>query len=117
MAVVTATRTAELDDVIQRMSERGSTVTKADIVSVLEDFQGALESLLAEGANINLPFANYSTSIKGVFKDQTQSRHCGPKHPRHADVHDPQAAARRVSFGSAGGAHGRCFNSRVVFVF
>lgn len=73
MAVVTASRTAELDDVIARMGERGSTVTKADILSVLEDFQGALESLLAEGANVTLPFANYSASIKGVFKDQTDT--------------------------------------------
>ena len=67
-AKVSSIRTANLDDVISRMVERGSTVTRADIISVMEDFEHALKSLLIEGSNINLPFANYSASIKGVFK-------------------------------------------------
>lgn len=67
MAMVTPTRIVELEGVINRMIERGSTVTRADILSVFEDFQMALESLMAEGTNVNLPFGNYSSSIKGVF--------------------------------------------------
>lgn len=60
-------RVADLNAVADRMVERGSTVTRADILSVLEDFQGALESILLEGANVNLPFGNFSSSIRGVF--------------------------------------------------
>jgi hypothetical protein len=67
MAMVTPIRIVELEGVIDRMIERGSTVTRADILSVFEDFQSALESLIAEGTNVNLPFANYSSSIKGIF--------------------------------------------------
>ena len=73
IARVSPTRIAELEDVINRMIERGSTVTRADIVSVLEDFEKALQSLLSEGANVNLPFANYSAGIKGVFNGQTDT--------------------------------------------
>ncbi len=68
MASVSPTRTVEMEDVIDRMVERGSTVTKADILSVMEDFEKALVSFIQEGTFVNLPFANYSTSIKGVFE-------------------------------------------------
>ncbi len=73
MASVTPTRTVEMEDIISRMIDRGSTVTKADILSVMEDFQKALEAFIEEGASIVLPFANYSTSIKGVFEGQDAS--------------------------------------------
>jgi hypothetical protein len=59
-----------MEDVIARMVERDSTVTKADILSVMEDFEKVLESFISEGASVVLPFANYSTSIKGVFEGQ-----------------------------------------------
>lgn len=54
MASVSPLRTAELEDVIQRMIERGSTVTRPDIISVFADFQRSLEDLLAEGSNVTL---------------------------------------------------------------
>lgn len=73
MAMVISTRTVELQGVVDRMVERGSTVTKADILSVLEDFERALEGLLLEGVNVNLPFANFSSSIKGVFDSASDS--------------------------------------------
>ena len=55
------------------MVDKGSTVTRADILSVLQDFQTSLQSLIQEGASIKLPFANYSTSIKGVFMGQSDN--------------------------------------------
>jgi hypothetical protein len=73
MAHVISSRQVELDEVIERMMERGSTVTKADILSVMEDFQSSLEGLLSEGVNVKTPFANFSTSIKGVFNGATDS--------------------------------------------
>jgi len=38
MAMVQPTGTAELEDVIERIIQQGSTVTRPDIVSVMEDF-------------------------------------------------------------------------------
>jgi hypothetical protein len=72
-AKVSPVRVVELNEVINRMVERGSTVTRPDILSVMDDFQEALQSLLEEGSNVNLPFANYSMSIKGVFDGQNDT--------------------------------------------
>lgn len=44
-AKVYPTCVANLEDVIDRMVERGSTVTRADILSVMDDFELALQSL------------------------------------------------------------------------
>ena len=71
MAAVQATRTAETDDIIARIIQQGSTVVKADILSVLEDYHTAIENMVLEGVNVNTPLANYSVSIKGVFNGPT----------------------------------------------
>jgi hypothetical protein len=42
-------------------------VGKADAISVIENTLVAVKDLLIEGANVNLPFANFSCSIKGTF--------------------------------------------------
>ncbi len=76
MALVQSKGTAELEDVIERMIEQGSTVVKADILSVLEDYHSAIESMVLEGMNVNTPGANFRASIKGVFDGQ-------------ADIFDP----------------------------
>ncbi len=73
VARVQPTGTAELDNVIARMIERGSTVTKADILSVLEEYYSAIESMVLEGVNVNTPLANYGASIKGIFNGATDS--------------------------------------------
>ena len=73
MASVVASRSVEMSDVIDRMVTRGSTVTRADILSVMEDFQGALENIITEGNNVITPFANYRVGIRGVFNGSTDS--------------------------------------------
>jgi hypothetical protein len=79
MAYVMSARQVDLNQVIERIIEHGSTVNKADIVSVFTDFQDTLQSLLAEGAFITTPFANFSSSIRGVFMgavdDYDSARH------------------------------------------
>lgn len=85
-AVVHHSGIAGMDDVVERIVRQGSTVTRADIFSVLEDFFLAIEYLLLEGARINTPLVNFGLSIRGVF------RHC----------HEQFDAARhelRVTFG------------------
>jgi len=79
MAMVQPTGTAELEDVIERIIQQGSTVTRPDIVSVMEDFFTAIENMVLEGMNVNTPSANYKASIKGIFDGQADgfdpSRH------------------------------------------
>jgi len=66
-AFVRPSQTVELKYVIERMVQRGSTVTSSDILSVLEDFSSALELMMGEGLNVNTPFANFHTGIRGKF--------------------------------------------------
>jgi len=73
MAVVQPAGTAELDAVIDRMIQQGSTVTKSDTLSVLEDYYTAVESMLLEGVNVNTPLTNFTATIKGVFRGRTDS--------------------------------------------
>jgi len=73
MAMVQPTGAADLDQIVERMIERGSTVTKADIFSVLEDYYSAIESMVLEGVNVNTPLANYGVSIKGIFNGADDS--------------------------------------------
>ncbi|MCB8983462.1 MAG: DUF4469 domain-containing protein [Ardenticatenaceae bacterium] len=73
MAFVQSSGTAELDAVIERMIQQGSTVTRADTLSVLEDYYTAVESMILEGWNVNTPLTNFSASIRGVFHGRTDS--------------------------------------------
>jgi hypothetical protein len=79
MALVQPTGTADLEAVIERMIQQGSTVVKADILSVLEDYHSAIENMVLEGMNVNTPSANFGASVKGVFEGQADgfdpSRH------------------------------------------
>ena len=70
MARVMPVGTADFDDIVNRMIERGSTVVKSDILSVIEDFNSATESILLEGRNITLPMSNFRVGIKGTFDGQ-----------------------------------------------
>ena len=68
-ALVQFAGVVDLDKVIERMIERGSTTTKADALAVLQDYHAAIESLVLEGFKVNTPGANYGASVKGVFDD------------------------------------------------
>lgn len=49
------------------MIQQGSTVTEADILSVISDFQKAVQLLLGQGGTVTTPFAVFRTTIRGVF--------------------------------------------------
>ncbi len=66
-ATVLAAGSVDLEGVIGRMIERGSTVSAADALAVLYDYHAALESLVLEGFKVITPGANYFVSVKGVF--------------------------------------------------
>jgi len=52
-AVVRSTENADLEALIRRMGERGSTTTRADIMAVMEDAIGACESMLLDVMRVN----------------------------------------------------------------
>jgi len=59
------------EDLIDEMISRGSTVTKAEAISVLEEFEAAIERALLKGDSINTPIFRIKTSIQGVFHEET----------------------------------------------
>lgn len=73
MAVVQNLQSKTQEDVINLMISRGSTVTKAEALSVLEEYTIALLQLLKDGYAINTPVFNLSPSVKGVFTSPDQS--------------------------------------------
>jgi hypothetical protein len=73
MAVVQDLQSKTQDDVIDLIIGHGSTVTKAEALSVLEEYYISIEQLLKEGYAINTPIFNLSPSIKGVFSGSDQS--------------------------------------------
>ena len=72
MAVVQNLQSKTQEDVINLMIGRGSTVTKAETLSVLEEYTLALLQLLKDGHAINTPIFNLSPSVKGVFTSPDQ---------------------------------------------
>ena len=73
MAIVQDQTSRTIDDIIEEIADRGSTVTKADILSVVEEYQAVIAKFLEDGDIINTPLFRTSASISGVFDDQTDS--------------------------------------------
>ena len=73
MAQVTDSQSYDLQKVIDKMMERGSTLTKADVTAVMQVYTETICSLLEEGFQINTPLINTSMSISGVFDGATDS--------------------------------------------
>lgn len=90
-AHVALRNSADTEAIIDRMLQQGSTVTRADIRAVLENFASASENLLLEGQRLNLMgLVDIFPSIRGKFEDTDDSfdpaRHtleassmCGPR--------------------------------------
>ncbi|WP_109829523.1 DNA-binding domain-containing protein [Reichenbachiella versicolor] len=57
------------EDIIDVMIGRGSTVTKAETLSVLEEFEAAIEHVLEQGYSVKTPLFKIFPSIQGVFHE------------------------------------------------
>lgn len=57
----------DIEYLVDIMTSRGSTVTKAEALSVLEEFEAAVAQVLQEGDSINTPLFRINASISGVF--------------------------------------------------
>lgn len=69
-AVVQGNDSRTEEDVIDVMIGRGSTVTKAESLSVSEEKAAAIEDMLKQGYSINTPLFNVSISISGIFNGE-----------------------------------------------
>lgn len=77
MAIATNNVTISRDEIIERMIRSGSTVTKAEALSVLEEYGRALEEFIIEGSNVVTPLFRISQSISGVFNSRTEGYNKG----------------------------------------
>jgi len=90
---VQITASVDLDAIAQRMIDQGSTVTKADILAVLEDVIKATEGYLLEGYRVNFGgLCDLYPRVKGVFNGIT-------------DTFDP--SRHRVDVGASPGSRVR----------
>ena len=67
MAQVQDVRSYTLDEIIDLMMEKGSTLTKADVKAVLQIYGEVVSTIIKDGSSVNTPLMNTSLSISGVF--------------------------------------------------
>ena len=67
MAQVQDVRSYTLDETIDAMMQKGSTLTRADVAAVLQIYGEVCASIIADGSALNTPLMNTSLSISGVF--------------------------------------------------
>ena len=73
MAQAADVRSFSLDEIIDLMMEKGSTLTKADTKAALQVYGEVVSALIKDGAAVNTPLMNTSLSISGVFNGATDS--------------------------------------------
>ena len=67
MAQVQDVRSYTLDEIIDLMMEKGTTLTRADVAATLQVYGEVCSSLIKDGAALNTPLMNTALSISGVF--------------------------------------------------
>ncbi|MBI1879572.1 MAG: DUF4469 domain-containing protein [Chloroflexi bacterium] len=72
-AIVLSRRTCDLNNIIDRMVEQGTTLTRQDIIAVLDLFFNTVMLLILEGCNVLTPVFNLGVSIKGNFDSQNDT--------------------------------------------
>lgn len=72
MAIVQDQTSKDRNQIIDQMIGRGSTVTKAEALAVLEEFEAAVQDALSNGFSINTPLFKISPSIQGVFDSESE---------------------------------------------
>ena len=67
MAQAADVRSYTLDEIIDLMMEKGSTLTRADVAATLQVYGEVCSLLIKDGCALNTPLVNTSMSISGVF--------------------------------------------------
>jgi hypothetical protein len=73
MGLVTDNDTITTEQIIDRMIGKGSTITKAEALSVIEEFSYAIVEAVANGNNVNTELFKVYPSLSGVFVDEHDS--------------------------------------------
>ena len=73
MAQAADVRTYTLDEIIDLMMDKGTTLTRADVAATLQVYGEVCSSLIKDGAALNTPLMNTSMSISGVFDGANDS--------------------------------------------
>lgn len=67
MAQVADSQVYTLDEIVDRMTRRGTTVTRTDLVAIMQLYGEECAAIVEEGGSLNTPLINTSYSITGVF--------------------------------------------------
>ena len=73
MAQAADVRSYTLDEIIDLMMDKGTTLTWADVAATLQVYGEVCSSLIKDGAALNTPLMNTSMSISGVFDGANDS--------------------------------------------
>jgi len=79
MGIVTDSETVTEEELVNRMTGKGSTVTKAEALLVLEEYEYVVVEAVKNGNNVNTNLFKVTPSVSGVFTSQSDgfdaSRH------------------------------------------
>lgn len=67
MAVTTDNETVDIEQIVDTMIGKGSTVTKAEALSVVEEFEYAIVEVVKNGQSVSTELFNIAPSVSGVF--------------------------------------------------
>ena len=73
MAQAADVRSYTLDEIIDLMMEKGSTLTRADVAATLQVYGEVVSAIVKDGSAVNTPLMNTSLSISGVFDGANDS--------------------------------------------
>ncbi|TRX71808.1 DNA-binding domain-containing protein [Carboxylicivirga sp. M1479] len=73
LAIPSDNESHTMDDIIEMMIAKGSTVTKAEALAVIEEYHQAIETLITEGARVQTELFSISSSINGCFNSESES--------------------------------------------
>ena len=73
MAQAADVRSYTLDEIINLMMEKGTTLTRADVAATLQVYGEVVSAIIKDGSAVNTPLMNTSMSISGVFDGANDS--------------------------------------------
>ena len=73
MAQAADVRSYTLDEIIDLMMDKGTTLTRADVAATLQVYGEVVSAIIKDGSAVNTPLMNTSMSISGVFDGANDS--------------------------------------------
>ena len=73
MAQAQDVRSYTLDEIIDLMMDKGTTLTRADVAATLQVYGEVVSAIIKDGSAVNTPLMNTSMSISGVFDGANDS--------------------------------------------